>query len=452
MGTAITIVGGSGGAAVNFSFTSYGVNTTRFANNFSSTVSTLAATLVGPDSTQAAFGHALTPSGAAFDVLTPSSVDGGTGTYTLASGSYVLDTIGGGTAVNLAGGDTVLVAGENPHATINGGAGGNSVVFVDGNNTYNGTGDAGNDTVVAGTGFDTIITGTGNDVVASGTGDATIYLNDTGTTGGAFQEFAYLDDGTNTVYANGVGDVVVATASGQTVVGSAAATGADVLTVAIIGTGSASGNDLVNAGGAFTNVFDETSNNTINGGTNGLTFIAGAGITADVNIGAQTYAVLFGNAGDSITIGAESTTGGTAIFFAATGNETLDGAASNTNLTLYGGSDTGGSDSLVGGAGTNTFSAGAGSETLVGGTGANTYLFDATATAGASITIADLGASDQIYFDSSFSAATVAADIQAGSVSGGNFVVSFGSGGPTVTFDGVTSASQITSHIVSFGS
>ncbi len=87
-------------------------------------------------------------------------------------------------------------------------------------------------------------------------------------------------------------------------------------------------------------------------------------------------ATVFGTAGHDVTyLG-----GGTLLFGAGAGNETLNAAQSTgTNDVFAVGSA---SVSVVGGAGTNLYDAGSGSDTFTGGSGSNTYFFLAVNTAG----------------------------------------------------------------------
>ncbi len=387
-------------------------------------------------------------------LLSPSTVQVGVQTFDISTAGYIIDTIGGNVALNgdSAGGDTVIVVGVSPSTTVSTFGADNLIVFVDGNNSYDGAGSTGGDTVVGGTGNDTITTGAANTTVNAGTGYDIITLNDTGPS--AYNDAVYLDSGHGQVYADGTGDYVVATTEGQTVTGAASPIGSGAaLTVVLLpnSDGTANGYDIVNAGGAYTNVIDESSANTINGGTGGLTFIGGADVSATVNVGSST-ALIFGNAGDNLTLGNMSGAVGGAVIVAGGGNETLNGAAANGNLALYGAGQSDGAgavDSLVGGNGNDTLVGGAGTETLVGGAGANTFVVDFYAAENANLTIADFTANDTLAFGH-YSAADVAAALAAGQDVNGNFVISFDTSSTTVTFTGITSASQLEGHTITF--
>jgi Ca2+-binding RTX toxin-like protein len=377
----------------------------------------------------------------------------GTQTFDIATSGYVLDTIGGSVAINgdSAGGDSILVTANNPLTTVNTFGSDNLVIFIDGNNYYNGTGSTGGDTVVGGDGNDTINTGAGNTTVNAGTGYDIIYLNDTGT--GAYNDQVYLDTGHDLVIAQGTGDLVVATTESETIQGGGAEVAGDNLTVVLApnSDGTANGYDLVNGGNAYLTVGDSSSDNTINGGAGGLTFIGGAGISADVNVGAG-FAFIFGNSGDNITLSSETGATGGALFVAGAGNETLNGAGTTSNITLYGASQAdsaSANDVLTAGSGTDLLVAGSGLETLTGGSGASTFLIDAYGSENANLTIGDFAGNDSVAFGH-YSAADVAAALAGGTEVNGNFVITFSESSTTVTFTGVTGASQLDGHIITF--
>jgi hypothetical protein len=355
----------------------------------------------------------------------------------------VLDTISGAANINLdsAGGDTVLVAAINAEATVTGAGGDNQIIFVTGNNVFDGTADTGGDTVVAGSGFDTIYTSEiGATTVNSGTGDATIYLQDT-TTGG-FNDFVWLDDGVSTVYANGVGDAVVSTVSDQTIYGDSVSGAGSDLGVVLAATSSA---DVVNALGSDTTaVFDAGSASTVTGGAGVLYFLGEGAITATVD-GGTGSAFIYGS-GDSITLGATSDPTGT-TYLVSSGNETLDGASSSG--TLFGFLADG--DSVTGPNGKSFLTAGGGSETLVGGTGTNFFQIGESGSAGASLTISDFSTdgNSTLILDGGFTSADVATIENSTNDVGGNLVVTI-SDSTTLTFTGITSGSQLSGHIITF--
>jgi Ca2+-binding RTX toxin-like protein len=461
MGTAITINGGQGSDTINFAFTVTGTNTTRYANTFSTFVNNLLADGDPLIPTSPPLGASV-PGGVPavpLYMLTPSTVSGGTNAYVIDTAGYIIDSIGGAVTVGATGNDTILVAAINAATTFNEATGANSdkVIFVDGNNTFNGdttTGgaDSVGDTIVAGSGFDTIRTGAGFATVNSGTGDATIYLNDTAV-GGVVSDHVWLDDGHSVVYANGSNDAVIATTAGQTIDGSMNTAATSFLTVVLQPNTdlTTNGNDLVTAGAGGTEVFNENSNNTINGGSGALFVINGSDVSTTVNGGGGATNV-FGAAGDTITFGNVSgiTTGLTALI-AGSGDETLNGAAATSNLAFYGSADSTGSALMVGGAGNDTLQAGVGNETLTGGAGDNLFVFNAAADAGGTLTISDFGASaNNILAFTGYNPADILNAINSGTEDqSGNFVVTL-SDNTQITFTGVTSASQLDGHIVNF--
>jgi Ca2+-binding RTX toxin-like protein len=445
MSVAITIHGGSGSDTINFAFTVTGTNTIKYAEQFANSVNGLLAggelpTFLNPS------GADLRVPGAGGDpiyVLNPNGV--ADATFSIPGAGYVLDSIGGGSTVDNVSSDTVLVAGINAEATINATGGDNLVIFVDGNNLFNGSGDSvGNDTIVTGSGFDTVNTGVGASTVYSGTGYSTISLNDTNTSG-SVNDIAYLDDGRSTVYANGVNDQVWTTVGDETIYSTAAS---GTLGVVLSGTG-ANGGDLVSiTGGATTTVFNNVGNDTIDAGTGTLNVYDAPGAVTFVNTGSGNT-IIFGAASTDVVLGSQ-VSGGTGVFIASGGAETLSGGASTANLTLFGATVAGSADSMQGGSGNDTLIAGAGADTLFGGTGSNEFLLSATQTDGAKITIGDFWASsgDTLAL-SGFTAQDVNNIINHGTEQNGAYVVTL-SNGSTLTFEGITSGSQLSGHIVSF--
>jgi hypothetical protein len=468
MAAGITIQGGGGGDTINFSFTAYGVDNIRYSQQIANAINSL---LAGGDSltqVQAGYGQNYFPSGDAdttpiYDLARPDSIDP---IYNIASAGYVIDTVGGNQTINLdsAGGDSVIVAAINPETTVNAAGGDNLVVFVDGNNVYNGDSTNG-DTVVTGTGFDTVNTGTGNTTVFSGTGDATINLNDTGTPGtpGTFNDYVYIEDGHDIVNANGAYDAVIANTEGETITGAGSATG-NLAVVLLPNTDStANGNDSIISSGGTTSVYDLSSNNTVFGSTDGsinsvLYFVAQntdttgmTTLTATVEGGVgQTY--IFGGANTDVVMQNQTGYSGPMFAFASGGNETLDGSMATANEYLYGNVDssTAGTDVLIGGAGNDILTAGVGTESLTGGAGNNTFFIDSNYTDSSSnITVTDFlaGGNNQIAL-AGFTQQDIT-DLLNGTVTSGNYVATL-SNGVTLTFDGVTSASQLSGHIVTF--
>jgi Ca2+-binding RTX toxin-like protein len=355
--------------------------------------------IVQGDSTAGGVTYTGAVSGQVNEAVLIDSTGGGLSTTVPGGYQFLFDAVNGASTITgSAAGSDVLVEGTNAAATFRDQGGNNSLVFVDGNNLYVGdtTASAGTDHIVAGSGFDTIDAGYGATTVDSGTGHASITLNDTaGGAIGSFTDFAYLDDGASTVYANGLRDAVVATAPGQTVDGGVGTGQYDGI---VLLDANGAGDDVVNGGAATVALFDDAGGTSVFGGSGLLYFIGGANVSASI-VGGGGTTDIYGASGDSVTF-ASADTDGTAVFVAGFGNETLNGALAQGGTVLYGGYSDEASvaaainDVLTGGAGNDTLISGAGFETLTGGAGNNAFIIDAnTDGAGAHITITDFGAS-----------------------------------------------------------
>jgi hypothetical protein len=398
----MAVISVQSGVGQSLVFTVTGTQTTAYAEAFSQFAST-ATTFTSLDNVAA---QARANFGPALDTTTLYTFDQ-IGGSALAVGGYLLDEASGASTIYGSGvGDTVLFAGVNQSGTYVDNGGSDQIIFVSGDNTYDGVNatDGSTDTIVAGSGYDTINTGTNDAIVDSGTGKADITLNDTGSTG-TYNDLVYLDDGQSTVYADGLYDGVVANAAGQTLIGGTV-TGA--LNVYVLNTSelasTAAGNDLVVAGAATTAILDDTSSNTIFGGSGVLYAAVGTSVTSASIVGGTGGNYIYGADGSTLTFYASTTDTAPNVLVGNAGSETLNGAASDGNLLFFAGQapDAVGSvgaatynESLVGGSGNDSFVSGSGFETMVGGAGNN--LFDISAqdstVGGASITIADFGAS-----------------------------------------------------------
>jgi Ca2+-binding RTX toxin-like protein len=460
MDQSYTIHGGSGSGTIYQAFTAIGSSyALSYVDTLVGAIDNILANggntdTIGPNSINSYFpGNQLAVTEPIYQ-LVPDTTQVASQTFDISTTGYVIDTIGGAVVVNTdsAGGDSILVVGINMATTVNASGSDNLVVFIDGNNDYNGTATSFGDTVVGGSGNDTINTGEGNTTVNAGDGYDMIYLNDTGA--GAYNDSAFLDTGHDSVIASGTGDYVLATTEGETVTAGSGETSGSNLTVVLLpnSDGTANGYDSITGGAGHLTVLDSSSDNTIYGGTGGLTFIGGPGITATINTGNGT-ALIFGNSADDYTLGTGAGDTGVAAFVAGAGNETLNGAASTSNMILFGAAQADGAtafDLLVGGAGNDTLVAGSGTEFLTGGAGSNTFLVDFYGSENANITISDfLAGNDSVAFGH-YSQADVQAALSAGQDVGGNFVVTFTDSSTTLTFTGVTSASQLTGHIITF--
>lgn len=454
MATAVTLHGGQGSDTINFAFTVTGTNTTRYTTDFATAVNTILSnggSLTPVTGTAAMFADSPAAT-TVYDLTLPPSDTIPVPSFAISGSGYVIDTISGAASVSLTGSDTVLVAAINAASTITGAGGHNQIIFVTGNNEFVGTADTGGDTVVAGSGFDSILTSkSGQTTVNSGTGSASITLQDTtAASTGAFNDFVWINDGTNKVYADGTRDAVFATVAGQSIYGAATTT---VGTLGVVLSGNSTG-DIVSAGATDTvAVYDDASNNTIMGGSQLLYFIGESKITANVVSGSGTV-LGFGASGDNITLTTGMTSTGSPAsgimsFAVGSGNETLNGAGATGNLFLFGSGDStsASTDSLVGGYGNDLLVAGYGAETLTGGAGANTFLIDSAASAMASVKITDFLSGGNNTLDlSGFS--NPDSIYTAGSEVGGAYVVTLDK--TTITFVGVTSGSQLEGHVVTF--
>ena len=453
MATAITISGGTQG--FHYAFTVTGTHTTFYAQQFADSVNsllsdgelyaTLSPTTGGANNANPAYAEPIY-------VLTPTGGTGNTLNFVVPTNGYVVDTIGGDQTITGAatGGDSILVAGVNPLAVVNTAGADNLIVFVDGNNTYNGfegSAQSSGDTVIAGSGFDTVNTGTGSTTVYSGTGDATIYLHDTGSA----MDNVFLDDGQSTVFAAGGNDAIYTTVDNQKII-DISQSGSLIVGLGGYGTNGATIVNLFNSDVNAT-VYAGTGNNTITSGSGTLTVAEAPGAINFVNLGLGTTSI-FGAATNDVVLGSNGSSG-TGTFIAGVGSETLSGGAATANLTLFANGHTtlpgGGAsyDSLVGGSGNDTLVGGGGSDTLDGGTGANLFVLDAGVTANANITIGDFYASSNNMVGlAGFTQQDVNTILNGGTEENGNYVVTL-SNNVTLTFDGITS-SQLSGHIVTF--
>ncbi len=328
----------------------------------------------------------------------------GTSSTVPAGYQFLFDNVNGATTVQgPSTGISGIFAGDGAAATFISTGGNNTIAFVDGNNTYQGdmASATGTDSIAGGTGFDTINTGAGFADVYAGVGQSEITLNDTiaGTPSNTnFNDYAFLADGHSTVHANGQLDAVLASAPGQVIYGGDKAS--DYTAVALVpgASSSVAGNSQVFADAATVAAFDQTSGNTINGGTGFLQFIGGQNVAASVTSGSGTT-YIFGGAGDSISWTTPAS-GGTSAFIGGVGAETVDGSKATDGLLMFGYRDTLAATGaqlqshFIGGSGNDTLVSGGGNETLDGGSGSNVFVIGKTADGvGAHITLGDFGSS-----------------------------------------------------------
>ena len=381
----------------------------------------------------------------------------GAGTTAIIPAGYqaIFDNVDGPSTVIGSGTSTdAIFAGVNAAATFLDNGGDNTIIFVNGNNLYQGdsVSSAFSNTVLGGIGFDTINTGYGHADVYAGVGGSLITTNDAITPTStdltsAFNDYVYLAGGQSTVNADGLKDAVIGITPGQVI--NAAISASDYTSVVLLPVAAATEADTINAFAGLTSVFDFASGNVVNTGTGLTLFIGGSDISASV-FGGTGPTELFGAPGDSITwtVGSGNQSD---IFVAGAGNETLNAAGSQGNLAMFGYSGTDPaantqiSQSIVGGAGNDTLASGSGYETLDGGAGSNVFLISAqTDGVGAHITLDDFGASsDNLIVFSGYSSAQIAAALDnehAGPAIGGQTDTVFTlSDNTTVTVVGVAS-------------
>jgi hypothetical protein len=382
---AITVPGGGGTVLV---FTVEGSAATNYATDFANAVANLTPTNLATTAPDTAAG--------AYNVFV--GAIGAPNSFTV-SGSSQYDFFSSGQpdTINITGSDDSIAAGFVTTVNDNG-VGGNRVVFEGGSNVFNG-GSASGDTIVGGFGSDTINTGTGSSTVFSGVGTNVINLNDT--TGGDIA----IVEGNSTVNADGTSDTVYAYGGGSVV------------------------------GGSGSLVYVSTGSPTTGTPAPG-TVVGGSGSTQ-----------IFLTSGSDITYQSSSTSN-LAVVVAGAGNETLNAASAVTGLYYFGdtSASAAGTESVIGGGGTNYFATGAGTEDFSVGSG-STDFFGIADLSGASITIADLSTAANYFINlNGLSVSAETAIVNTGTESGGNLIVSLG-GNATIEFLGVT-ASQVDSHLV----
>ena len=213
---------------------------------------------------------------------------------------------------------------------------------------FTGTGNAGANIIIGGTGNDTLDGGLGNDTLDGGGGDDTYVLgadNDTVNDAGG-------NDSIKSTITRSLADYVAI--EKLILVG----------TAAINGTGTAVGNTLT--GNSAVNVLTGLDgNDTLDGGTDAVTD------TLDGGLGNDTY--VLGAGTDNITDAGGSDT------ITSTITRSLAGYAAIEKLTLLGtaainGAGNGLANSITGNSAANTIDGGLGLDTMVGGNGNDTYL------------------------------------------------------------------------------
>ncbi len=380
---AITVNGGGGSDAIDFSAVSVG------------------ATLIGGSG-----GDTLT-GGAGDDLLVggggDDTIDGGAGSDT---NSFVGIGLGVTATIDAGGGGTASYGSivetfsgiENLIGTANND-------FLTGNNSANVIdGGAGNDTLTGGGGGDTLLGGAGDDVLAGGGGSDVI----DGGAGIDTNSFAGIGIGVTATIDAGGGGTAVYGGINETFAGIENLTGSDnddVLTgnngVNVVAGGL--GNDtLVGAGGG----------DTLLGGA-GDDVLAGGGGSDVIDGGAGIDTNSFAGIGIGVTATIDAGGGGTAVYGGInetfirienlTGSDNDDILTGNDNINVIDGglgndilTGAGGGDTLLGGAGDDVLVGGGGSDFIDGGTGIDTNSF-AGIGIGVTAAIQDDGTGTAVY-------------------------------------------------------
>ena len=413
------------------------------------------------------------PTGTQNEVLITDTTGGQS--YTVSSAyQYVLyDASASTDTVNLAPGLEVLSGTVGGHFV---GSGGETVALGGGNNFFASTvtgpyvnadyvaAGAGNDTIVDNNGG-TLIGGGGSNLIISGSQAGAVDIISSGSHDtvwamssvvSAKSPFSGLYTGA-TVHSSGSNALIFGnfvetssllvqdTGTNDTVVA-----GIGPATVSAGGTGllvgAGSGNLVFHGGAGSATVFGQAgANQTIDGGSGHVLF-SDLGGNATVNGGA-TQMTVFGGPGGDVTFNGASNGGGV-MYQALSGNETLNASGSSTgNVIAAGnllfGTNSGGADSLVGGAGNDTFFGGNASATMTGGAGDNVFAFFKFLGTGTDV-ITDFNSNDSVFASGyGDQAATL---IQNAVTANGSTSVTL-SDGTKITFTGMSSSSALTGHL-----
>ena len=281
-------------------------------------------------------------------------IQGGNQTFTY-SGPFADVLYGGDGDDNMlgqTGNDTLY--GDAGNDTLDGGYGDDSLSGGLGNDSL--LGEAGNDTIYGGGGVDSLDAGSGNDLVYAGSGNDSVLLGDGND---VFGDWSIDDSGDDTIY-GGLGD--------DSIIGGA-------------------GNDVVYGGDGADWLSGQDGNDTLYGGEGADTFVISDDHNGDTIFGGETGwdhdALLFSTFASTqgVTVTFSATEAGSYSFAGTAGsgafseievvygtgfNDTLNGAAAPSGLSLYG---EGGADSITGGSGNDTIYFGSGNDSVFGGAG-----------------------------------------------------------------------------------
>jgi len=424
----------------------------------------LAASLAGDSLNAQTYTPLTTPAAVPGDInelVVPTSLSGGT-VLTPSGYSFVADSTGGGAftvigAQNFVGGNGNLTIWDTVGAASVGGGvnsiaagGGNDLFGLIPGSVYTVAGGNGNDTYFA-NGSGAIADGTGNNLIFAGSsvGSGNLVLS-------YGQDTISVGDGANTVATFGSDQIIFGgtgsltafgnTSANETVVGGAGSETIFSGTSGVYFLGSStslfvgntsSNSSIIGTTGQGTVFGGASSSEVIFNNSASLTFVSGVDDSATI-VGGSVASSLFGSAGSAITYFATASTAG-ALYAAGAGNETLNAAGSPANNSIFGGMDPTSGNSLVGGAGNDTFIAGTGSDTMVGGGGGNEFFFT-HGQAGGNDFIVGFSSSDLVRF---FGYGTdVASAMAAATVAGGNTTIAL-SDNTKITFEDISTTKAI---------
>jgi Ca2+-binding RTX toxin-like protein len=301
------------------------------------------------------------------------SITANAGSDTLVAGSGV-DTFVAGSGSDtfvLNSSSDVVQAGQATGSVIESSASYSLPVNVDvlaltGSASIQGTGNAGNDSLVSGAGADTLVAGSGADTLVAGSGPATLI-------GGS---------GHDTFIVNDSGDLVedTASAAANTLISSVSySLPTDVNTLVLAGSSDLSattngGNDLITGNAGADTLTATTGTDTLVAGSGPDTLVGGSGSDLFVVNDSADQVTVSGSSGrDTVESSVSYSLPANVAVLELTGSADLAASANGGNDSIVANA---GNDTLVAGAGTDTLVAGAGPDTLIGGTGATTYVID----------------------------------------------------------------------------
>ena len=368
---------------------------------------------------------------------------GGSGTVSGGTGSNQLNA-GYGTGSNLLiaqGTDDTVVAGLSGGITSVESSGSNTLVFGNsGAMTLTLTGAAA--TVAAGSGDATVSVGSAasSTILFGGSGTLAVDNGGSGTEIAGFTGTVSLS-GSNSLVFDGFGSAGTVTDAGSndTIVGGDNSSTVTATTGNSLVFGTTGSLDFV-GGSAAATVIAGSGAISAQGGQGGVVFAAHADNTAETVTAGTGGATLFGANGSDVNLNGA----GNVLYggYSTSGEgETVNGASLSGAVDIYAGA---GNDSLVGGTGSDTMVAGTGDDTMTGGAGNNLFgFFDGSA--GGHYTITDFSSSDAVYLGGYGTAAAATAIANATSA-GGSTTITLADN-TTITFSGVSSASQLEGHI-----